>query len=65
MMRKLKKEYKIFEWIPKGKISGMNKIQKIYCNKGLEAYFVTHFSAAIKNDHITDIGNLIGKFLDK
>ena len=59
----IKKEFNLFQWLPNHKAKGVNETHKIFENDAVCIYQVTHFSAAISNDHINEISKIIKEFL--
>ena len=64
-MQKIKREHQIFNWLPNNDIRGRNQIIKVVEKRGLQVYFITHFSASISNDHIRDMRALIDRFMEE
>lgn len=63
-MRRIKKEHRIFNWLPDREIKGRNKVIEVYSEGGLQVYFTTHFSASISDDHILDMRRVVDEFME-
>lgn len=63
VMKKIKKEQRIFKWIPDREIKGANIIHEVYNENSLKVCYMTHFSASISDEHIRNIRGEIDEFL--
>ena len=56
---KVKRDFKLFSWLPENIESKFNKLNLIYQERYLKVYIITYFSAAISDTHINEIRNVI------
>jgi hypothetical protein len=58
-LSKVKRDFNVFQWLPKDINTELNKLKLIYEEHYLKVYIMTHFSAAISDKHLIEISSAI------